>query len=92
MARHYSPRVAPRLALALVVQTFLATSALHAPAARAAEVTLTVTTLADNFTSPVAGSRREAINAANADPANNLRSFQEKGRNVATQNLAGAIL
>ena len=32
--------------------------------------TITVTTLSDNFTSPVAGSLRAAINTANADPAN----------------------
>lgn len=33
-------------------------------------VTIAVTTLSDNFTAPIAGSLRAAINTANADPAN----------------------
>ena len=41
-----------------------------AGAAQAAEVTLTVTTLADNVTTPPAGGLREALNIANADPGN----------------------
>ena len=75
----------------LLSASLLAALAAMALPAHAAEVTLTVTTLADNYNDPVPGSLRAAINTANASPGDSyVINFNVAGGGTLTLGAQGA--